>query len=77
MNQLQWLIGETLIYGSKTKELSAAKVNSINKKLIALEEKEAKAKKDGKLTNLERKRLDEGAMKIWELIVKGLKGRND
>ena len=77
LNQLQWLIGETLIYGSKTKELSAAKVNSINKKLIALEEKEAKAKKDGKLTNLERKRLDEGAMKIWELIVKGLKGRND
>ena len=52
-------------------------MNSINKKLIALEEKEAKAKKDGKLTNLERKRLDEGAMKIWELIVKGLKGRND
>ncbi len=77
LNQLQWLIGETLIYGSKTKELSAAKVGSINKKLIALEEKEAKAKKDGKLTDLERKRLDEGAMKIWQLVVKGLKKRGD
>lgn len=77
LNQLQWMIGETLIYGLQTEELSAAKVNSINRKLLALEEKEAKAKKDGKLTDLERKRLDEGAMKIWELIVKGLKKRGD
>jgi len=77
LNKLQWLMSETLIYGSKSKELSAAKVSSINKKLIALEEKEAEAKKDGKLSDNERRRLDEGAMKIWELIVKGLKGRND
>jgi hypothetical protein len=66
-----------LIYGSKSGELSKAKVSSINRKLMALEEKEAKYKEDNKLTDLERKRLDEGASKIWKLIVKGLKGRND
>lgn len=77
LNKLQWLISETLIFGSKSNELSKAKVSSINKKLMALEEKEAKYKEDGRLTDLERKRLDEGASKIWQLIVKGLKGRND
>jgi hypothetical protein len=77
LNELQWLMSETLIYGSISKELGAAKVFSINKKLIALEKKEAEAKKDGELSDNERRRLDEGAMKIWQLIVKGLKGRHD
>lgn len=77
LNQLQWLVSEALIYGSKTQQISAAKVSSINRKLLAHEEKEVKAKSDGRLTDLERKRLDEGALKIWNLLVKELKGRND
>jgi hypothetical protein len=77
LNELQWLINESLIYGAKKKQLSAAKVSSINRNLIAHEEKEGEAKKDGRLTDLERKRLDEGALKIWKLMVKELKGRND
>lgn len=77
LNRLQWLIGETLMYGSYANEFSDAKISSIDKKLIALEEKEAKAKEDGKLTDLERERLDEGASKIWRLIVRDLKGRDD
>jgi len=77
LNKLQWMISETLIYGLESGELSEAKVSSINRKLVALEEKEMKAKKDGKLTDSELERLNEGAAKIWQLIVKGLKGRND
>jgi len=69
LNKLQWMISETLIYGSKSEELSKAKVTSIHKKLLALEEKEA--------NDSELKRLNEGASKIWKLIVKALKGRDD
>lgn len=77
LNRLQWLISEVLYYGSASSTLSDGKVNSLTRKLLATEEKEAKAKEDGEISERELEKLEEATMDIWVALIKEYRGRDE
>ena len=70
LNRMQFHIEEALRFGEDTEALSSGNISSLRRKLDSLEDKEAKAKDDGSVSDRERENLIEESREIWRDALK-------